>query len=85
LERLTDPPSISSTGEDVEFRLKQGIDVMVVEVEKRTGRCATHGLVEATREVPRLQFPYLVYGIRRQLARRRPFRCPTCRAELDTG
>jgi hypothetical protein len=84
-ERLDHQASSSSSGEDFEFRLKQGIDVMVVEVEKRTGRCATHGPVEATREVPRLQFPYLVYALRRQLARRRPFRCPVCRAELDTG
>jgi hypothetical protein len=85
LDRVDHPTSFSSSGDDVEFRLKQDADVLVVEVERRTGRCATHGVVAATREVPRLQFPYLVYAVRRQLARRRPFRCPTCRAELDIG
>jgi hypothetical protein len=85
LDRVDHPTSFSSSGDDVEFRLKHDVDVLVVEVERRTGRCPTHGVVEATREVPRLQFPYLVYAVRRQLARRRPFRCPTCRAELDIG
>jgi hypothetical protein len=48
------------------------------EVQTRSGRCETHGTVEATREVPRIQFPYIVYGVRRWMAMRRPYRCPQC-------
>jgi hypothetical protein len=55
------------------------------EVQTRTGRCETHGTVEGTREIPRLQFPYLVYGVQRWLAKRRPFRCPTCGAPIDAS
>jgi hypothetical protein len=51
---------------------------MASEVQTRTGRCPTHGTVEATREVPRPHFPFVVYGVRRLLANRRPFRCPEC-------
>jgi hypothetical protein len=58
---------------------------MAVEVETRSGHCETHGEVEATREVPRLQFPYIIYAVRRYLAKRRPFRCPTCGAPAETS
>jgi hypothetical protein len=57
---------------------------MAVEVEMRPGHCKTHGEVQATREVPRLQFPYVVNAMRRYLAKRRPFRCPTCGAPVET-
>ncbi len=49
-----------------------------VETESRSGRCATQGTVEATRQLPKLGFPYLYFAIARSLAKRRPFRCPTC-------
>ena len=52
------------------------------ETETRTGRCGTHGQVEATREVPRMRFPFVYYGVLRMLARRRPFHCPTCGSEV---
>jgi hypothetical protein len=51
---------------------------MVTDTQTRTGTCETHGKVEATREVPRMGFPFIVYGVRRWLAKRRPFRCPQC-------
>ena len=51
---------------------------MATEVETRTGQCATHGTVEATREMPRMGFPFVVLGVLRAMARRRPFRCPEC-------
>jgi hypothetical protein len=36
-------------------------------------------MVEATRQIPRIQFPFIVYGTQRWLAKRRePFRCPQC-------
>ena len=50
-----------------------------VEIETQTGMCPTHGQVEATREIPRLSFPFLYYGPKRSFAKRRqPYTCPTC-------
>jgi hypothetical protein len=51
---------------------------MAKEIQTQGGRCATHGTVTATREVPKMGFPFVVYAIRRAVARRRPFRCPEC-------
>ena len=51
---------------------------MATQVETRTGSCASHGQVQATREMPKPGFPYAVYLVRRALAAKRPFRCPTC-------
>ncbi len=51
---------------------------MASEVETRSGQCATHGTVEATREIPRMGFPFIYFAIVRALAKRRPFRCPNC-------
>ena len=48
------------------------------EVETRTGHCPTHGHVNASREIPKLGFPYIYYAIIRAIATRRPFRCPDC-------
>jgi hypothetical protein len=47
---------------------------MATEVQTQAGRCATHGTVEATREVPEMGFPFVVYAIWRAAAQRRPFR-----------
>jgi ABC-2 type transport system permease protein len=41
---------------------------------------STHGLVEATRKLPRLRFPFIVTGVMRLVAMSRPFRCPRCGA-----
>ena len=51
---------------------------MAKEVETRTGRCATHGTIEATREIPKMGFPYIYYAVVRAMAKRRPFQCPEC-------
>jgi hypothetical protein len=51
---------------------------MAKEVETRSGRCATHGTVEATREIPKMGFPFVYFAIARAVARRRPYRCPDC-------
>jgi hypothetical protein len=56
---------------------------MRIEVRTRRGRCATHGTVEATKEIPRLQFPVMIYAIRRATAKRRPFLCPICGEALE--
>jgi hypothetical protein len=58
---------------------------MAIEVQTQSGHCATHGTVDATREVPRPHFPFFVYAVRRLLAARRPYRCPTCGAPVATG
>jgi hypothetical protein len=55
---------------------------MATETETRTGACPTHGTVAASREMPRLGFPFLYFGVRRLLAR--PFRCPTCGQPVST-
>jgi hypothetical protein len=57
---------------------------MATELETTTGHCPTHGTVEATRELPRVAFPPIITAVRRALAKRRPYRCPTCGAEVDT-
>jgi hypothetical protein len=51
---------------------------MAKETETRTARCATHGEVEATREIPEMGFPFVYFAIARAMAKRRPFRCPEC-------
>jgi hypothetical protein len=57
---------------------------MPTEVQTRSGSCPSHGTVEATRDVPRSGFPWLVTAARRYLAQRRPYRCPTCGGPVKT-
>jgi hypothetical protein len=56
---------------------------MAKEVQAQAGRCSTHGTVEATREVPQIGFPFVVYTVWRAVAQRRPFRCPECGAAVQ--
>ncbi len=51
---------------------------MATEVQTQAGRCSTHGTVQATREVPKMGFPFVIYAIWRAVAQRRPFVCPGC-------
>ena len=55
---------------------------MATQTQIRTGTCPTHGTVEATREMPRPGFPFVIFAIRRLVASRRPYRCPTCGAAV---
>jgi hypothetical protein len=58
---------------------------MPTETQVAIGECPTHGVVEAARELPRVTFPPLITSIQRAVAkRRRPYRCPTCGAPVDT-
>jgi predicted RNA-binding Zn-ribbon protein involved in translation (DUF1610 family) len=57
---------------------------MATETQTRTAVCPTHGTVEATREIPKSGFPYLVNAVRRALAERRPYHCPTCGEAVTT-
>ena len=47
-----------------------------------TGVCPNHGVVQTTREVPRVTFPFVVYGYRRARAAMAPVPCPQCGAKL---
>jgi hypothetical protein len=49
-------------------------------VQTRLSRCQTHGIVEATRIMPRLLFPFINTGAMRLIAMTRPYRCPQCGA-----
>ena len=57
---------------------------MAKETQTRTGDCPTHGEVDGTRELPRVTFPPLINSLRRAIAKRQPFRCPTCGSPLET-
>jgi hypothetical protein len=56
---------------------------MTTETQTKTATCPTHGTVEATRELPRITFPPLINTVRRNLAKRRPYRCPECNAPVE--
>jgi hypothetical protein len=58
---------------------------MPLETETRTGRCASHGTVDATRDMPKSGFPWIINALRRLIAGRRPFRCPICDAPVETS
>jgi hypothetical protein len=58
---------------------------MATEVQTQARRCPTHGTVQATREVPQMGFPFVVYAIGRAVAQRRPFRCPECGAAVQAN
>jgi hypothetical protein len=56
-------------------------------IEKETqilqGTCPTHGSVRASKEVPKLKFPFLITGPARGLASLKPYRCPSCGAKVS--
>ena len=58
---------------------------MATEVQTQAGRCSAHGIVQATREVPKMGFPFVVYAIWRAVAQRRPFHCPECGAAVQAS
>ncbi len=54
------------------------------EVQTKQGRCETDGSVQATREIPRLEFPFIVYAFLRWRAKKGPFICPVCERPVET-
>jgi hypothetical protein len=59
---------------------------MATETQTAVGDCPTHGEVQGTREIPKVTFPPLITAVQRAIVkRRRPYRCPTCGAEVETG
>ena len=57
---------------------------MAKETDTALGDCPTHGEVEGTRELPKVSFPPIITAISRAVAKRRPYRCPTCGAPIQT-
>jgi hypothetical protein len=57
---------------------------MAAEVQTRTGRCSTHGTVQATREIPKVGFPPVFTMVARMIAQRRPYTCPECGETVET-
>ena len=57
---------------------------MAVEVQTRSGHCPTHGPVKATRQIPKLEFPFVYYAALRWRAKRQPFLCPRCEEPVDS-
>jgi hypothetical protein len=49
-----------------------------VETRTRPGRCPEHGPVTATKSIPKLRFPFVIWLVRRWIAQLGPYRCPTC-------
>jgi hypothetical protein len=58
---------------------------VTTEEEHQSGRCPTHGDVEATPDMPKSGFPWVYHAVQRMMARRRPFHCPECGAPVETG
>ena len=56
---------------------------MATEVQTQTGQCPAHGTVEATREIPKMAFPYIYFAVMRSIAQRHPYRCPQCGAAVE--
>jgi hypothetical protein len=49
----------------------------------RRGNCPTHGQVTAEKRLPKLKFPFVITGIARVAAARRPYRCRDCGARVS--
>lgn len=58
---------------------------MATTTETRTGSCATHGKVQAERQLPQLTFPFIITASMRYFAKRKPFRCPECGSPIALG
>jgi hypothetical protein len=53
-----------------------------VRVKSATGRCPEHGTVRAQKQVPRPQWPFVVYLWRLAASARAPYLCPQCGATV---
>jgi hypothetical protein len=42
---------------------------MATEIQTQTGQCATHGTVQATRDIPKMGFPFILYAYLRSRAK----------------
>jgi hypothetical protein len=53
------------------------------ETRTRRGNCPTHGQVTAEKNIPKLKFPFVITGVARLAAARRPYRCRDCGARVS--
>ena len=51
----------------------------------KSGRCPTHGMVQATKEVPAFAAPGLFWLFRHLAAAKEPYRCPQCGQAVTVG
>ncbi|HEV2372077.1 MAG TPA: hypothetical protein VGS19_07910 [Streptosporangiaceae bacterium] len=58
---------------------------MAKELQTQTAQCENHGTVEATREIPKMGFPFIVFAVWRSIAARKPFHCPECGAAVQSS
>jgi hypothetical protein len=52
------------------------------ELKTVSGRCPNHGIVQGTKSIPKVSFPFIVYGVRRAMAAMQSAVCPQCGAKL---
>ena len=53
------------------------------ETRTRQGTCPIHGQVTASKQVPKLKFPFVITSIARGTAAMRRYRCPECGAKAS--
>lgn len=53
------------------------------ETRTRQGTCPEHGHVRAVKDVPKIQFPFMITAPARGLATLRPYQCPSCGAKVS--
>ena len=53
------------------------------ETRTRLGTCPEHGPVQAVKEVPKIQFPFMITAPARGFAALRASRCPACGAKVS--
>jgi hypothetical protein len=53
------------------------------ETRIRQGTCPEHGQVAAIKDVPKIQFPFMITAPARGFAALRPYRCPSCGAKVS--
>lgn len=58
---------------------------MAKETQTQTGQCPAQRTVQATREIPKMGFPVVVFAAWRAIAKRKPFRSPECGNPVASG
>ena len=53
------------------------------ETRTRQGTCRTHGRVQAEKQLPKINVPFVITAPARGFAAIRPYRCPACGAKVS--
>lgn len=56
---------------------------LATETRTRQGTCPEHGQVRAVKELPKIQFPFMLTAPARGFAALRPYHCPACGAKVS--